>query len=370
MPRAAGPPRPAIRSPDEYRELAEKNLRLVPATLWRYFRRYMDGTQDEDLIAVGHIGLMEAARLYDPEYGTTFATFAVPSIANAVRKYLRSDNVVHIPHSVWGETPRVLDAERVMRLELGRDASASEIALRVGLDEYAVATIIQNRANSLVSLDAPIETHDGEISGLYEMLPGDHDEDALVDGIDVQAAVDCLPRKLRAVIRLRFLEDMTQVEAAAILRTSQAEMSRRERKGLEELRAILTGERKVRLMRAKTAERQEAVQMFEQHMTARQVSRTLGVAYTTALNWRRAYDADLQITAAKNSAAEADGGAPSDAPPVGWKREARTQLCTPREALEIVKACAAARATSLQGAVLADLVERYFEPIVLGEVAE
>ena len=65
--------------------------------VWSIVQRYRGrGVEEEDLYQLACIGLIKAARGYDPAYGTQFSTYAVPKIAGEIRRFLRDDGAVKI----------------------------------------------------------------------------------------------------------------------------------------------------------------------------------------------------------------------------------------------------------------------------------
>ena len=76
----------------------------------------------------------------------------------------------------------------------------------------------------------------GEGLTLESTLPDGSSEEELVERIDLRAAVDALPEAERKTILLRFFKGLTQTQTARILRVSQVQVSRLERRALERLR--------------------------------------------------------------------------------------------------------------------------------------
>ena len=120
--------------------------------------------------------------------------------------------------------------ERI-RSELGREPALSELAEASGLtvEEIAQADLATGELESLQQ-----ENSDGLT--LEGMLGTDSPEDGLVERLALRESIDRLPEKERMTILLRYFKGLTQEQTARILRVSQVQVSRLERKGLQRLR--------------------------------------------------------------------------------------------------------------------------------------
>jgi RNA polymerase sigma-B factor len=124
---------------DARRELIEEHLPLVRALAGRFARQ---GEQLEDLVQVGAVGLIKAVDRYDPDRGSSFAAYAVPTILGEIRRHLRdSAHVLRAPRTPWAEAPprsvpldleaqAARDPAAERRLELGEERVLLERGLR------------------------------------------------------------------------------------------------------------------------------------------------------------------------------------------------------------------------------------------------
>lgn len=115
--------RPAEKQP-LVNELAELNLPLCDALAKRYAGR---GCDREDLLQVARVGLLAAIGRFRPGDGTSFAGFAVPTIAGELKRHFR-DNcwVVRPPRRVQELRPQALIARVELTQEYGREPNLSE----------------------------------------------------------------------------------------------------------------------------------------------------------------------------------------------------------------------------------------------------
>ena len=203
--------------------------------IWSIVKRYRGcGVETDDLYQLGCIGFIKAVKGFDLTYGTQFSTYAVPKIAGEIRRFLRDDGSVKVGRSLREKGQTLFYTRERLRHTLGREPQLSELAQETGMTVEEVAAV--ELANGpLESLQQ--ETIDGLT--LESTLGTDSPEEGMVEKIALREAIDSLPERERITILLRFFRGMTQEQTARILKVSQVQVSRLERKGLAKLREIL-----------------------------------------------------------------------------------------------------------------------------------
>lgn len=216
---------------DACQQVLTENVGLI----WSIVKRYSGcGVDTDDLYQLGCIGFIKAVKGFDLTYGTQFSTYAVPKIAGEIRRFLRDDGSVKVGRSLREKGQTLFYTRERLRHTLGREPQLSELAQETGMTVEEVAAV--ELANGpLESLQQ--ETIDGLT--LESTLGTDSPEEGMVEKIALREAIDSLPERERITILLLFFRGMTQEQTARILKVSQVQVSRLERKGLAKLRAIL-----------------------------------------------------------------------------------------------------------------------------------
>ena len=211
--------------------LIVENSRLI----WSVVRRYTGrGAEQEDLYQLGCIGFLKAIHGFDPDFGTQFSTYAVPKIAGEMRRFLRDDGTVKVSRTLRERSARIAQARTELSAALGREPVLSELAEYLTLEPEDIA-MAETATASVTSLSA--ETGDGLT--LESVLGDEGMEDALVEQLDLRAAIACLPERERTVIDLRYFRAFTQERTARVIGVSQVQVSRIERRAVERLRRML-----------------------------------------------------------------------------------------------------------------------------------
>lgn len=208
-----------------------ENSRLI----WSVVRRYTGrGAEQEDLYQLGCIGFLKAIHGFDPDFGTQFSTYAVPKIAGEMRRFLRDDGTVKVSRTLRERSARIAQARTELSAALGREPVLSELAEYLTLEPEDIA-MAETATASVTSLSA--ET--GEGLTLESVLGDEGMEDALVEQLDLRAAIARLPERERTVIDLRYFRAFTQERTAGVIGVSQVQVSRIERRAVERLRRML-----------------------------------------------------------------------------------------------------------------------------------
>jgi len=219
--------------------LVNCNLRLVFNLVKRFANR---GYELEDLFQIGTIGLIKSIDKFDLSYDVKFSTYAVPLIIGEIRRFVRDDNPLKVSRSLKETVNKVHKARDELSAEMGREPSITEIARHTGLDAEDIVTALE-AAQAPTSLFETVYQDDGDPIYVIDALAGEtNDSSRWFDKIALKDVLRQLPEREKKVLLLRFFEDKTQAEVAAMMDISQVQVSRIERQALKNIRAIMGGE--------------------------------------------------------------------------------------------------------------------------------
>ena len=213
------------------------NMGLVRTVAVKFRDR---GTEMEDLLQIGTLGMIKAIHSFDVSRGTAFSTYAVPLIVGEIRRHLRDDGLIRVSRGTR-HTGMLLMRERArIAAEEGRDATVGELASAVGVsvEEAAIALDAMSPVSSFS------ETAYGEDSPeLGATIPDRAEADDMareMDRIALSQVIATLPPMWRKIVLLRYYRNMTQQEVGDVLGLSQVKVSREEKKIMAYMREKLT----------------------------------------------------------------------------------------------------------------------------------
>jgi len=199
------------------------------------------GVTAEDLRQTALLAMIRAVDRFDPSFGTTFRTFASRTIEGELKRFLRDRSwAVRPPRSAQEMHLRVRQVTDELAQRLTRPPTVAEVATEMGVDVDSVLHGMEaGRARSAAGLDMPT-SDDGEGSTpLRELASTEPGYASVEDRVVLREAVEHLDDRERQVLRLRFVDDLTQPEIAEVVGLSQSYVSRLLRSGIEHLRSEL-----------------------------------------------------------------------------------------------------------------------------------
>jgi RNA polymerase sigma-B factor len=208
----------------------------------RLARRYGRSSEPfEDVLQVASLGLVNALDRFDPNLGYPFSSFAVPTILGEIRRYFRDSGwSVHVTRREQELALKVRDAQEHLTTECGRAPKVNQLADHLELDTEKIINALQAiQAYEAVSLDAPRPGATDDATTYGESLG---EEDARYELVELDATLgavlDQIPARERVILRMRFIEDLTQTEIGTRVGISQMQVSRLLRRSLQQLRAL------------------------------------------------------------------------------------------------------------------------------------
>lgn len=218
------------------RQACENLIQTNSGLIWSVARRFIGrGTDPDDLYQLGCLGFLKAVEGFDLQFGTQFSTYAVPKISGEIRRFLRDDGVIKVSRTLKEQAASIGAAHSRLLLSLGREPTISELSESVGLTPEEIAI-----AQTATAATESIHKQTGEDGfSLENILTDTQSEEKMVERIALRQAVCRLEDRERMVIELRYYRGMTQEKVARILKVSQVQVSRIEKKALQKLRQFM-----------------------------------------------------------------------------------------------------------------------------------
>lgn len=212
-------------------QLVEKNIRLVWSVVQRFLNR---GYDPDDLFQIGCIGLLKSVDKFDLSYDVKFSTYAVPMIIGEIQRFLRDDGTVKVSRSLKEIGNRIRKAKDELTKSFGRVPTVNEIAdfLEISPEDVIMA---QEASRTPSSIHETVYENDGDPITLLDQI-ADQNDQKWFDKIALKEAIRGLDERERLIVYLRYYKDQTQSEVAERLGISQVQVSRLEKKILEQMK--------------------------------------------------------------------------------------------------------------------------------------
>ena len=212
------------------------NLRLVLSVIGRFNPK---GESIDDLFQVGCIGLMKAIDNFNLELDVRFSTYAVPMIIGEIRRYQRDNNAVRVSRGTRDLAYRALQAKEDIARREQREATIREIATMLETTERAVSEAMEAISQPISLFDSVWGEGDDSVYVIDKLADEGESDDVWVENISLKEALRRLTPREMNIIERRFYKGKTQMEIAAEIGISQAQVSRLEKGAVDKLRKYM-----------------------------------------------------------------------------------------------------------------------------------
>lgn len=206
--------------------------------IWSVVKRFHGRTEPEDLYQIGAIGLLKCIDKFDISYEVKFSTYAVPMIMGEIRRFLRDDGTIKVSRSLKELAYHAKKIQDNVLKKENREISIKELSveLDVTMEELILAMEAARDVQSIdISEDYNSENKPQRIHQIYD---GSENE-KIFERIALKEALERLNTKERQIIFMRYFQDKTQSDVARCIGISQVQVSRIEKRILQQMKISL-----------------------------------------------------------------------------------------------------------------------------------
>ena len=226
-------------SKEDMTKLIEDNSSLV----WSIVRRFNGRGYDiEDLYQIGSIGLIKAIQRFDTSFEVRLSTYAVPYILGEIKRFIRDDGPIKISRSIKELNIKIIELQKEYLNKYGKEITLEQLAkeLKTSKEDIAMALDSARPVNSIEDSQYRDNKTDKTISLIDQLSSGKDEENEITNRITIKKLISELKDNEKEVILLRYYKGKTQMQVAKILGITQVQVSRIERKVLDNMKRKLT----------------------------------------------------------------------------------------------------------------------------------
>lgn len=218
-------------------QLVEENVGLIWCVVKRFYGRGVDA---EDLFQIGSIGLLKAIDKFDLSYDVKFSTYAIPMISGEIKRFLRDDGMIKVSRSLKELSYKIFQTREMLLGKLGREPTLEELSEEMKVDKEEIAQAME-AGGEVESLYKPIHQKEGsEIRLMDKLEEKEQPEEKVLNHMLLKQLLETLDKEERQLIYLRYFADQTQAAVGKTMGISQVQVSRMEKRIMENLRKIGT----------------------------------------------------------------------------------------------------------------------------------
>ena len=210
--------------------------------IWSIVRRFSGRGYDiEDLYQIGSIGFIKAIQRFDTSFEVKLSTYAVPYILGEIKRYLRDDGPIKVSRSIKELNVKILEIQKEYNNKYGRDITLEEISkeLKISKEEITMALESTKPVDSIENAQYRDNKTDKTISILEKISTGKDEQTEIANRLTIKNLINELDEKEKEIIMLRYYSQKTQMQVSKILGITQVQVSRIERKILDNMKKKL-----------------------------------------------------------------------------------------------------------------------------------
>ena len=211
--------------------------------IWSIVKRFTNrGYEIDDLYQIGCIGFIKSIKRFDTNFEVKLSTYSVPYILGEIKRFIRDDGPIKVSRSIKELNVKIQELKKHYMITKGREITIEELEKELKVDKEDIIIAMESN-NCMESIENTVgaENKDGkQLSVLDKISTGKNEEEIITNRMVVNQLIKELGTRDREIILLRFFKEKTQTEVAQILGISQVQVSRIERKVLDNMKSKLT----------------------------------------------------------------------------------------------------------------------------------
>ena len=188
------------------------------------------------------MGFIKSIKRFDTSYDVKLSTYAVPYMIGEIKRYIRDDGPIKISRSIKELAVKIKELQQENLNQKGRELTIEELEKELKIDKVDI-NIALEASKTVESIDNKCYTNnkDGNSINLIERISTDkNEEEFITNKLAIKQLIEGLDKRDKEIILLRFYRDKTQAQVANIMGITQVQVSRLERKILDNMKMKLT----------------------------------------------------------------------------------------------------------------------------------
>lgn len=191
---------------------------------------------------IGCIGFIKSIQRFDTSFEVRLSTYAVPYILGEIKRYIRDDGPIKVSRSIKELNVKIIELQKEYYNKYGKEITLEEISkeLRISKEEITMALDSTRPVDSIEEAQYRDNKTDKTVSILEQLSTGKDEQTEITNKIAIKNLISELGEKEKEIIMLRYYKQKTQMQVSKILGITQVQVSRIERKILDDMKRKLT----------------------------------------------------------------------------------------------------------------------------------
>lgn len=204
--------------------------------IWSIINRFKDrGYEVEDLYQIAVIGFIKCIKKFDPSFEVRLSTYAVPYILGEIKRFIRDDGAIKVSRSIKELSTKIGQVQREYLVKKGKEITIEELSKELNVEKEDIILALESQ-KSIESIDKNVYEDESGESKISKISNQKDETNILIDKLCIEELINKLEIRDKKIILLRYYKGKTQTEVAKILGITQVQVSRLEKRILNEMR--------------------------------------------------------------------------------------------------------------------------------------
>ena len=217
---------------DAMTKIIKKNSGLIWSLVQRFLGR---GYDKEELEQIAYIGFIKAIKGFDVSLDFKLSTYAVPYIIGEIKRFIRDDGAIKVSRSIKELSTKIGQVQREYLVKKGKEITIEELSKELNVEKEDIILALESQ-KSIESIDKNVYEDESGESKISKISNQKDETNILIDKLCIEELINKLEIRDKKIILLRYYKGKTQTEVAKILGITQVQVSRLEKRILNEMR--------------------------------------------------------------------------------------------------------------------------------------
>ena len=225
-----------LRAQNNDKDAMTKIIKKNSGLIWSIVKRFLGrGYDKEELEQIAYIGFIKAIKGFDVSLDFKLSTYAVPYIIGEIKRFIRDDGAIKVSMSIKELSTKIGQVQREYLVKKGKEITIEELSKELNVEKEDIILALESQ-KSIESIDKNVYEDESGESKISKISNQKDETNILIDKLCIEELINKLEIRDKKIILLRYYKGKTQTEVAKILGITQVQVSRLEKRILNEMR--------------------------------------------------------------------------------------------------------------------------------------
>lgn len=225
-----------LRAQNNDKDAMTKIIKKNSGLIWSIVKRFLGrGYDKEELEQIAYIGFIKAIKRFDVSLDFKLSTYAVPYIIGEIKRFIRDDGAIKVSRSIKELSAKIGQLQREYLIKKGKEITIEELSKKLSAEKEDIVLALESQ-KSIESIDKNVYEDESGESKISKISNQKDETNILIDKLCIEELINKLEIRDKKIILLRYYKGKTQTEVAKILGITQVQVSRLEKRILNEMR--------------------------------------------------------------------------------------------------------------------------------------